>query len=140
MSDGKLSEPAALAALQELYREVDAALDGLGGPCGACGTCCQFAEYGHVPMCTELEAALLSRLHGPPPQAMSPQACGYLQGSRCTAREGRPLPCRAFLCRRVADRDARERRAEICEQAHGQVRRLCRQWPRGYQYRPLWEF
>ncbi len=132
-----LSEAEAFAALGRLYEKIDAALAGMGQPCSACGKCCHFAEYDHVLMCTDLEAAYLAALHGNPPRPMSTEACGFQDGDRCMARAGRPLACRTFLCRPLAG-EAFEQRAAAHERTHRQIKALCDSWPNGYRYGPIW--
>ena len=132
-----LSEQEAFAALEQLYAEADMALASLGAACDACGACCRFAEFEHVLMCTNLEAALLIARHGEPPRPCSASACGFHVSGRCIARAGRPLACRTFLCSRLAG-TAAQRRMDVHERIHRRIQILCRQWINGYRYGPLW--
>ena len=94
--------PEALAALRELYDEVDAAVAALGQTCRACGRCCDFDTYGHRLYVTTLELALLT-IDPPAAAAESPGRCPYQQGAACTARDRRALGCRVFSCDKTND-------------------------------------
>jgi Fe-S-cluster containining protein len=83
--------------LAALYREVDDELRRLGASCEACGRCCRFAEFGHELWLTNLEMEFLRSLHGRR-DAADPSVCPYLDGTSCSAREGRSLACRTFHC------------------------------------------
>src|SRR5205823_7047637 len=82
----------------ELYREVDREVQAAGPVCVASGRCCRFKEYGHTLFLSSLEAAVL--LAGAPPYEgpVTPDFCPFQKGTRCTAREPRPLGCRVYYC------------------------------------------
>ena len=84
-------------ALSALYREIDLELRRLGAPCEACGRCCRFTEFGHRLWLTNLEADYLCARHGRR-AAVEPGVCAYLDGTSCSARDGRSLACRTFHC------------------------------------------
>ena len=84
-------------ALTALYRQVDDELCALGAACAACGRCCRFEEFGHELWLTNVELEYLRSRHGLR-GASPPGVCPYLDGTRCTARDGRALACRTFHC------------------------------------------
>jgi hypothetical protein len=136
MSDAKLSDAAAFAELAAIYRQAEAEL--ADRQCAACGACCRFRQYGHTLMCTSLEAAYLRHCCGAPPRPTDEEACGHLAERLCTARAGRPLACRTFLCLAPAGGETEARR-QVHEAAHRRVATLCDRWVGGYRYGRLWE-
>ena len=84
-------------ALTALYHEIDVELRRLGASCEACGRCCRFAEFGHRLWMTNLETDYLRARHEHR-EAVDPGACAYLDGTSCSARDGRSLACRTFHC------------------------------------------
>jgi hypothetical protein len=98
--DGPLPslDDAARAALDNLYTALDDELARHGASCRACGECCRLADWGHELRVTPLELALLVERHGLRAPAV-PGVCPYLVDSRCSARAGRALGCRAFHCK-----------------------------------------
>jgi Fe-S-cluster containining protein len=83
--------------LLQLYQELAAEQRTLSAACHQCGACCNFAKYDHQLWVTDLELAVLIETEGfrPPAQA---GLCPYMKDNQCTARTGRTLGCRIFLC------------------------------------------
>lgn len=93
----------AFAALEALYREVDAFVARARPVCIQRGVCCRFEEAGHELFATALEADYAAERH---PEASEPEApgrCPYHVAGKCTAREGRPMGCRTYFCDRRTD-------------------------------------
>ena len=91
------SHPSLPAGLANIYRAVDAEVQGLDATCMGGGVCCRFDIVDHRLYATTAEVAYLLA-GGPPPQAAQPGRCPYQVGPRCTARERRPLGCRIYFC------------------------------------------
>jgi Fe-S-cluster containining protein len=83
--------------LAELYLELAAEQRSLTAACHQCGDCCNFVQYDHQLWVTDLELAYLIETEGYRPTT-HPGRCPYMQGNQCTARSGRTLGCRIFLC------------------------------------------
>ncbi len=112
---------AALRELEELYKAVEKALDALGGVCRGDGACCRFGESGIRLYLTRLEKAMLLRDNDG--STLTPEqedACPFLVGDRCTARNGRALGCRCYFC----NPDLSEATAAIYESFHAAIRSL----------------
>jgi Fe-S-cluster containining protein len=104
-------EETALAELEALYREVDAAF--AGWSCPASTECCRFGVTGREPYVTSVELALLERAvaaRGGRPKASrdkrlplaNERPCPLLSSDgRCTVYASRPLGCRTFYCERA---------------------------------------
>lgn len=115
----------AFAALEALYREVDAFVARSASVCLLRGSCCRFEEAGHRLFATGLEAdyAAAREPAAPPPEAAG--RCPYHVGGRCTARAARPLACRTYFCDTRTESvlaEAHEhflRRLRELERAHG---------------------
>lgn len=105
-----------LAALLELYAEVDALY--AGASCPASSECCRFGITGREPQVTALEATLvkraIARRGGLPSEkrralpladasdASKERICPLLdQNARCSIYADRPLGCRTFYCQRA---------------------------------------
>jgi uncharacterized protein len=96
-----------LAELRELYRGVDAALEGWS--CAASTDCCRFGVTGREPYPSAIEVAELERAvaarGGIPKRRTLPLAnerrCDLLDdGGKCVVYASRPLGCRTFYCDR----------------------------------------
>jgi uncharacterized protein len=95
------------ADLRDLYRSVDAALEGWS--CAASTDCCRFGVTGREPYPTAIEIAELERAisarGGIPKRRTLPLAnerrCTLLDDAgRCIVYASRPLGCRTFFCAR----------------------------------------
>lgn len=104
-----------IAAVDALYRDLDAEIAAHTPACWNKGECCRFGEYGHRLYVTTLEAAYYVAMHvsrpEPPaiPSAMSlpvlesrtspsGDVCPHAHGGRCHVRPARPIGCRIFYC------------------------------------------
>lgn len=125
-------EKAALDALAALYAGIEEESD--GSSCLACGKCCRFKSFGHRLYAASVEALYLWTHSGPPAHAFGEDACGYQEGARCTAREGRALGCRLFFCREAGGDSP-----EDYEKALSEIRRISDAAGLEWDYRPLGE-
>jgi Fe-S-cluster containining protein len=119
------AEAAALAELEALYREVDAAYEGWS--CPASTDCCRFGVTGREPYVTSIELALIRKAitarGGRAPSKATrtlPMAgerrCPLLSDEgRCSIYASRPLGCRTFFCERADSSGASRKtgRAEV---------------------------
>jgi hypothetical protein len=87
-------------ALRAIYAELDAEIARLAPRCALSGRCCRFEEYGHTLFLSAPEAALLLADAPPPVRPVDDGATCPWQDhrGRCTARDARPLGCRAYFC------------------------------------------
>lgn len=124
---------AALDDLEELYRDVEKALEPLGAACRRDGACCRFGESGMRLYLSGLEMALLLREAGPgfPPPADA--TCPFLVGGACSVRGGRALGCRCYFC----EPSVCEATAAIYETFHAAIRRLHVRYGIPYRYEEL---
>ncbi len=121
--------PEVLAALDDLYRQVDAAVAATGAICLGGGACCRFDLAGHRLYVSPVELAMLAQ--SPPPTWPAQRGrCAYQQGPRCHARDRRPLGCRTYFC------NTRHTQAlqDTHEQYHLSLRRLHDQMDVAYRY------
>lgn len=119
-----------LRAVARILEDASAQLARDGATCLAGGTCCKFELMGHrVYLSTGELAWLLSEAPDRPAPAL-PGRCPYQVGPRCTAHRRRPLGCRTYYCRSVAE----SRQQEVYELAHNQIRRLHEAHGVGYLY------
>jgi Fe-S-cluster containining protein len=102
----------ALAALAEVYADLEKELPRWRFTCSASGRCCDFDAYGHRLYVTTLEAEHFFRSY-PGPSGAGPgaglesegranddprQCPAYGADRLCHAREGRMLGCRTYFC------------------------------------------
>ncbi len=90
--------PAAFAALERLYDDLDRELPRTGMTCAASGRCCDFDAYGHRLYVTTLEAMwFFTCLDGR--RNDDARACPAWGADRlCHERRGRMLGCRTYFC------------------------------------------
>jgi Fe-S-cluster containining protein len=83
--------------LEEVYRDLDREVRGLGVGCWLRGDCCDFERSEHRLYASSVEIAYVSEKH---PEAFSgPSAlCPFWKEGKCTERERRPLGCRTYFC------------------------------------------
>ncbi len=88
------------APLEELYRDFDRWIAVEGPVCELSGRCCRFLEYDHTLFLTVLESAYLIANAPNPVRPLDDGATCPWQDhqGRCTARDARPLGCRAYFC------------------------------------------
>jgi len=58
------------------------------------------------------------------------EGCPYQEGTKCTAREGRPLGCRIYFC----DENSQSWQEEVYEKYHAQLKALHEQYQVPYRY------
>jgi len=114
------ANPAFLSDLARVQERIDARIADLQQKCLAGGVCCRFDLTGHRLYLSTGELAILTSEPPPAPGACRKLRCPYQLGSRCMARQRRPLGCRIFFCR-IADRASADR---IYEQYHHRIRML----------------
>ena len=109
-----------MAALAELYAQVDVEIAAAGAGCLGGGVCCKFDVAGHRLYVSSGELALLTTQS--PPEGRPPRElrCPYQVGPRCAARNVRPLGCRVYFCAS----DGVIIRHGLYEGFHSEVRRL----------------
>ena len=130
-----LPREGALAALEQLYRRLDADLDRVGPRCERSGRCCDFPTSSLTLFATQLEIDHLLEQVGAPPRPQRDGWCPWYRERLCVAREGRPLGCRVYFCdERVAGELER-----LSASYHEQLRRLHDESGRAYHYAPFLE-
>lgn len=110
----------AFRSLEELYRRIDRS--SADRSCRACGMCCHFKDFGHRLYATRLEALFLVAKSGEPPGEFAENSCGYQEGSRCLARGGRVLGCRAFFCEEAGGHSS-----DLHEEALAEIKAIARE-------------
>ena len=83
--------------LAALYEELASAQQAFAATCHRCGACCNFGEYDHQLWVTNLELSYLVETEGVRPITVE-GVCPYMESGQCTARTGRTIGCRVFLC------------------------------------------
>lgn len=89
--------PSLKKALAALYTSLAEEQRHLGVPCHMCGKCCNFKKYDHELWVTNIELAYLIEKEEIRKVSQS-GGCPFLENNQCTARDGRTLGCRIFLC------------------------------------------
>jgi Fe-S-cluster containining protein len=91
--------PAAFAALEALYADLERELPRWQFTCSASGNCCDFDAYGHRLYASTIEAEYFFR-HAPSARAGDDERqCPAWGADRlCKARTGRMLGCRTYFC------------------------------------------
>ncbi len=112
------------ALLQQAFCELEAVYIDLerhdgAESCRACGQCCWFEVAGHSLFATRLETLYLLEKAGAPARPFTAKRCGYHQGRRCRAREGRVLGCRIYRCE-----EAGGFCSEVAERALAEIKRI----------------
>ena len=104
-----------IAAIESLYRALDAEIIGHAPTCWNKGECCRFGEYGHRLYVTPLEVAYYLAIQAVPETLAAPPSatslavlnsgglssgdtCPHARGGRCQIRSVRPMGCRIFYC------------------------------------------
>lgn len=122
-------EPA-LQALDDLYAQIDAELAAKGADCLGGGACCRFDLAGHRLYVSTLELARLVSVSPADISRCAKLRCPYQVGPRCTARQARPLGCRAFFC----SPDLTAESQAVYERAHRQIGELHQRFGVAYRY------
>ncbi|MBN2530780.1 MAG: hypothetical protein JXR76_30615 [Deltaproteobacteria bacterium] len=87
--------------LRQLYEELATEQNTVTVHCHQCGACCNFKAFDHQLWATSLELDYLADTDGLKPVSIN-GVCPYMENNQCTARIGRTLGCRVFLCRQDA--------------------------------------
>jgi hypothetical protein len=121
--------------LRALYAALDAEVANHGPVCALSGRCCRFREYGHTLFLSAPEAALLLAEAPPPVRPLDDgESCPWQEPSgRCTARDARPLGCRAYFCDPAYEPHA----AEVSEAFIARLKRLADARGLPWDYGPL---
>jgi Fe-S-cluster containining protein len=94
----------ALAAIEAIYADVQAAIDLRKPRCDASGRCCRFESFGHRLFVTTLElAAFVERAGEPNLAGWDGTGCPYQVNKLCSVHTLRPFGCRIFFCDPTAD-------------------------------------
>jgi hypothetical protein len=121
--------------LDQLLRDLDRDIARAKPICQASGRCCRFDEYGHTLFLSQTEAdRLLENLPAGTP--VSRGRCPFQINGLCTAREERPIGCRAYFC----DPDFAQGQIELSEKYLGRLKDLHRRHLRPWRYQPLHVF
>jgi hypothetical protein len=121
--------PEVIAAIRELYAEVDREVAGQSPTCWNKGACCRFGEYGHRLYVTSLEVAYYLAAGGPAPRVTG-NVCPHAWDGKCHARDCRPLGCRIFYC----DPNAQHWQGPLTEKFLARLRKLHQQFDVPYVY------
>ncbi len=90
--------PEVPAAVQQLYADLEAAIDRRRPVCVASGRCCRFDDYGHRLYVTTMElAAFVAQLDRPAHHGDG-AGCPFQAGRLCDVHSIRPMGCRVFYC------------------------------------------
>ena len=117
------------AAVEEVYRSVQSAVDLRRPVCVISGRCCRFEEYGHRLFVTTLELAAFVRRAITAPGAArlatlfdswSGAGCPFQVAKLCGVHAIRPFGCRMFFC----DASAGQWQQEQYELFHRDITRL----------------
>ena len=84
--------------LLEIYDDLAVEISRAAPVCELSGRCCRFKEYGHTLFISRPEAELLLEQGLPAGATVDEAGCPFQVGGLCTAREHRPLGCRAYYC------------------------------------------
>ena len=89
-----------LEAVDQLYRSVQAEIDGRRPVCVVSGRCCRFEEFGHRLFVTTLELARFVHELGAAPgtESWDGTGCPFQRARLCTVHAIRPFGCRMFFC------------------------------------------
>lgn len=134
MSETGRTSTRALAALEHLYRDLDAVLAREKPRCEASGRCCRFEASGLTLFATRLEVDLWARGWDPARHPWRGDShCPFFVGGRCENRDGRPLGCRIYFC---DPRWTGPRQETRSAEFHARLRRLHEATGAAYAYGP----
>jgi Fe-S-cluster containining protein len=122
--------------IDEVYRDVDAAIALASPRCDASGRCCRFVEFGHRLYISHFEAEILLEAAPPYVAPIGIEGCPFQIEQRCTAREPRPLGCRIFFC----DPTHEELGNALTEAALHRLKQIADEQGLAWRYGPLHHF
>lgn len=130
----------ALAAVEQIYRDLETHLTGLDPWCKNCGLCCDFDRYDHRLYVTTLEMLFLlkgiSLRKDAYQKTARPGVCPYQQQDGCALRPYRSASCRIFFCQSLEPAFQNE----LTEQVLQRLRQLHQQFDAVYCYADLQEW
>lgn len=130
----------ALAAVEQVYRDIDEQLAATNPWCKNCGRCCDFVRYDHRLYATTLEILYLLKglaTLGETELDENEGTCPYQQQNKgCIIRPYRTAGCRIFFCQSL-DPDYQHK---LTEQALARLRELHQQFGAAYYYADLLEW
>lgn len=97
-----------LSAIADIHNRADRELAAIAATCMGGGVCCKFDLTDHRLYLTTGELALLAIEEPPNASALTAGRCPYQSGTRCQARQRRPLGCRTFFCSGQYDAPCRQ--------------------------------
>ena len=111
------------AAVHNVYRALQDAIDLRNPICVTSGRCCRFEQFGHNLFVTTME--LSTFLHdltqaGPFRAGPNSTSCPFQEGNLCSTHAIRPFGCRVFFC----DETSTEWQREQYNRFHIELRRL----------------
>lgn len=117
--------PEIIAAISELYQNLQNAIDKRRPLCVASGKCCQFERYGHRLYITTAEmaasyAALRNHSHPPENPTWNHSGCPFQIGRLCGIHSIRPFGCRIFFC----DPTSTDWQQQEYENFHARIKQL----------------
>jgi Fe-S-cluster containining protein len=92
------ARPEVLAAVAELYGQMEQAILQRRPICRQSGRCCHFDAWGHRLMVTTLELAAFLAHRPRPVVDPPPGGCPFQSDKLCTVHPLRPLGCRVYYC------------------------------------------
>jgi Fe-S-cluster containining protein len=118
------ARPKVLAAIRELYADVQAEIDRRRPVCVISGRCCRFEEFGHRLFVTTVELAAfvqdLGALRRDDRAAWDGTGCPFQSGKLCVVHAIRPFGCRVFFC----DATSTDWQNRTYEHFHARLKRL----------------
>lgn len=110
-----------VGAVEQLYAQVQAAIDQRRPVCEMSGRCCRFEEYGHRLYVSTIElAAFVKQASGARRREADDGGCPFQQNKLCTVHPIRPLGCRMFFC----DPSSSAWQNQAYEQFHARIKAL----------------
>ncbi len=123
-----LEKPEFMESLREILSQADDAIAEKAPECLGCGKCCDFKKMDHRLYVSTGELALLSTAQPSKPAELL--QCPYQVESKCTARNNRPLGCRAYFCKSNLPDD-------FYEHFHNKIQKLHQTFQVPYRYMEL---
>jgi Fe-S-cluster containining protein len=109
-----------LAAVEQVYVDITAAIAERRPVCEMSGRCCRFEEYGHRLYVSTLELAAFIAGNPKPVVDWDGTGCPFQAGKLCTVHTIRPFGCRMYFC----DPTATEWQQGMYEQFHARLKAL----------------
>ena len=132
-------QPAAMAAVEQVYADLQRQIDLRKPICKTSGRCCRFDEFGHRLYVTTLELAAFARglIHFKSQISnlqfsilSPPAACPFQLDGLCSVHSIRPFGCRVFFC----DATSNQWQHEQYEHFHATLKQLHERFSVPYRY------